>query len=254
MSSRAVEPELKNWKSTHCCLKLRLFSVKFCEWLVSLEVKLKFRLFDHSIEAVIFVWSPRRHVDDVLTLRRNTLLPSSLRIISKQIQRRLRGLLSSPSNSTTRVQRRSVSRRRNFKMQVSDPLLAGRFLCLLAHACILIVSVSFRQGNVLASLPLEADRVDYEAKDVEVKAAEMLSLSLLTLESSTFFGGLSMFNPSQALLSMLAHGSGAIAMSFFLMDQWDMFFFYWHLAFCSVLPLLTEVGVFVNVVILGKRL
>ena len=74
-----------------------------------------------------------------------------------------------------------------------------------------------------------------------------MAVFLLLLELLGFLSGVSMFSPSAALLSTVAHASASVALAYFCLDVWDCHLYWWVFAFCSALPALFEVLLMIGV-------
>nr|XP_025037066.1 transmembrane protein 107 isoform X3 [Pelodiscus sinensis] len=74
-----------------------------------------------------------------------------------------------------------------------------------------------------------------------------VTLGLFAVELAGFLSGISMFNNTQSLLSTGAHASAAVALLFFLFEQWESSLYWWIFAFCSALPAAFEILLFVSV-------
>ncbi|XP_065425215.1 transmembrane protein 107 isoform X8 [Chrysemys picta bellii] len=132
-------------------------------------------------------------------------------------------------------------------MALVSGLVPARFLTLTAHLVIVITIFWSRDNNVLASLPLQYSQQQYQRQDVELVVALSVTLGLFAVELSGFLSGVSMFNHTQSLLSIGAHTAAAVALLFFLFDQWDSSLYWWIFAFCSALPAAFEILLFVSV-------
>ncbi|KAL8177138.1 UNVERIFIED_CONTAM: hypothetical protein K2H54_042553 [Gekko kuhli] len=139
------------------------------------------------------------------------------------------------------------------RMPLVNGLVPSRFLTLTAHLVIVITIFWSRENNVRACLPLQYTQQDYEKKDTEMVVALSVTLGLFVVELAGFLSGVSMFNNLQGLLSTGAHASAAIALLFFLFEQWDGSRYWWIFAFCSALPAAVEVLLFVSVFGLKRK-
>ncbi|XP_065425206.1 transmembrane protein 107 isoform X1 [Chrysemys picta bellii] len=127
-------------------------------------------------------------------------------------------------------------------MALVSGLVPARFLTLTAHLVIVITIFWSRDNNVLASLPLQYSQQQYQRQDVDpgigtdprLVVALSVTLGLFAVELSGFLSGVSMFNHTQSLLSIGAHTAAAVALLFFLFDQWDSSLYWWIFAFCSI--------------------
>ncbi|XP_065273461.1 transmembrane protein 107 [Emys orbicularis] len=132
-------------------------------------------------------------------------------------------------------------------MTLVSGLVPARFLTLTAHLVIIITIFWSRDNNVLASLPLQYSQQQYQRQDVELVVALSVTLGLFAVELAGFLSGVSMFNHTQSLLSIGAHTAAAVALLFFLFDQWDSSLYWRIFAFCSALPAAFEILLFVSV-------
>ncbi|XP_029769494.1 transmembrane protein 107 isoform X1 [Terrapene carolina triunguis] len=132
-------------------------------------------------------------------------------------------------------------------MALVSRLVPARFLTLTAHLVIVITIFWSRDNNVLASLPLQYSQQQYQRQDVELVVALSVTLGLFAVELAGFLSGVSMFNHTQSLLSLAAHCSASICLSFFVLERWESATYWYILAFCSALPAAFEILLFVSV-------
>ncbi|XP_050789171.1 transmembrane protein 107 isoform X1 [Gopherus flavomarginatus] len=117
-------------------------------------------------------------------------------------------------------------------MVLVSGLVPARFLTLTAHLVIVITIFWSRDNNVLASLPLQYSQQQYQRQDVELVVALSVTLGLFAVELAGFLSGVSMFNNTQSLLSLAAHCSASICLSFFVLERWESATYWYILAFC----------------------
>ncbi|XP_063125974.1 transmembrane protein 107 isoform X2 [Rattus norvegicus] len=111
-------------------------------------------------------------------------------------------------------------------------LVPSRFLTLLAHL----------ESNIQACLPLKFTPEEYEKQDNQsitlslcrLVAALCLTLGLFAVELAGFLSGVSMFNSTQSLLSIAAHCSASVALSFFIFERWECTTYWYIFAFCRL--------------------
>ncbi|XP_052052848.1 transmembrane protein 107 isoform X2 [Apodemus sylvaticus] len=146
-------------------------------------------------------------------------------------------------------------------------LVPSRFLTLLAHLVVVITLFWSRESNIQACLPLKFTPEEYEKQDNHavrkpcsdplsprrLLAALCLTLGLFAVELAGFLSGVSMFNSTQSLLSIAAHCSAAVALSFFIFEQWECTTYWYIFAFCSACPAVTETALFIAVFGLKKK-
>ncbi|XP_041094340.1 transmembrane protein 107-like isoform X2 [Polyodon spathula] len=138
-------------------------------------------------------------------------------------------------------------------MPAISSLVPARFLTLTAHLVIVITIFWSRDSNVLACLPLQYTQEQYQARDTELIVALSVTLGLFVIELAGFLSGVSMFNSSQSLLSIAAHVSASVSLLFFLFEQWSCTLYWWIFAFCSALPAVMEIVIFIAVFGLKKK-
>uniref|UniRef100_F6WK53 Transmembrane protein 107 n=2 Tax=Ornithorhynchus anatinus TaxID=9258 RepID=F6WK53_ORNAN len=126
-------------------------------------------------------------------------------------------------------------------------LVPSRFLTLVAHLVIVITMFWSREINVRASLPLEFTKEEYDSQDRQLVIALSVTLGLFVVELAGFFSGISMFNGTQSLLSVAAHASASVSLSFFIFERWECTAYWYIFTFCSALPAATELVLFVAV-------
>ncbi|XP_005399486.1 PREDICTED: transmembrane protein 107 isoform X1 [Chinchilla lanigera] len=132
-------------------------------------------------------------------------------------------------------------------------LVPSRFLTLMAHLVVVITLFWSRDSNVLACLPLRFTPEQYKKRDIELVTALSVTLGLFAVELAGFLSGVSMFNSTQSLISIGAHCSASVALSFFIFERWECTTYWYIFAFCSALPAVTEVALFVAVFGLRKK-
>ncbi|XP_062993374.1 transmembrane protein 107 isoform X2 [Elgaria multicarinata webbii] len=138
-------------------------------------------------------------------------------------------------------------------MPLVTGLVPSRFLTLTAHLVIVITIFWSRESNVRASLPLQSTQEEYENKDTELVVALSVTLGLFAVELAGFLSGVSMFNNVQSLLSLTAHCSASICLSFFVFERWETVTYWYIMGFCSALPAAVEVILFISVFGLKKK-
>nr|XP_034362258.1 transmembrane protein 107 isoform X1 [Arvicanthis niloticus] len=111
-------------------------------------------------------------------------------------------------------------------------LVPSRFLTLLAHLVVVITLFWSRESNIQACLPLKFTPEEYEKQDNQLVAALCLTLGLFAVELAGFLSGVSMFNSTQSLLSIAAHCSASVALSFFIFERWECTTYWYIFAFC----------------------
>ncbi|XP_062969169.1 transmembrane protein 107 isoform X3 [Cynocephalus volans] len=131
-------------------------------------------------------------------------------------------------------------------------LVPSRFLTLLAHLVVVITLFWSRDSNIQACLPLKFTPEEYEKQDIHpfslcrLVAALSVTLGLFAVELAGFLSGVSMFNSTQSLISIGAHCSASVALSFFIFERWEC------TTYCA-LPAVTEMALFVSVCGLKKK-
>ncbi|XP_042327040.1 transmembrane protein 107 isoform X3 [Sceloporus undulatus] len=138
-------------------------------------------------------------------------------------------------------------------MPLVNGLVPSRFLTLTAHLVIVITIFWSRDNNVRASLPLQCTQEEYEDRDMEMVVALSVTLGLFAVELAGFLSGVSMFNNVQSLLSLAAHCSASICLSFFVFERWETVTYWYIMGFCSALPAAVEVLLFISVFGLKKK-
>ncbi|XP_044273245.1 transmembrane protein 107 isoform X1 [Varanus komodoensis] len=138
-------------------------------------------------------------------------------------------------------------------MPLVNGLVPSRFLTLTAHLVIVITIFWSRENNVRASLPLQCTQEEFQKKDTELVVALSVTLGLFAVELVGFFSGVSMFNNAQSLLSLAAHCSASICLSFFVFERWEIVTYWYIMGFCSALPAAVEALLFISVFGLKKK-
>lgn len=134
----------------------------------------------------------------------------------------------------------------------NDALVPTRFLTLSAHFVLLVTLLWARDDNVRACLPPGFSDADYGRKDTEIIIGLSLGLFLLVFEILGFFSGVSMFFPSQALISIIAHCAASIALTYFVVEVWNCTAYWWIFGLCSLIPAFSELCVIIGVTLLKK--
>ncbi|KAF6299963.1 transmembrane protein 107 [Rhinolophus ferrumequinum] len=111
-------------------------------------------------------------------------------------------------------------------------LVPSRFLTLLAHLVVVITLFWSRDSNIQACLPLTFTPEEYEKQDIQLVAALSVTLGLFAVELAGFFSGVSMFNSTQSLISIGAHCSASVALSFFIFERWECTTYWYIFVFC----------------------
>ncbi|XP_041479468.1 transmembrane protein 107-like [Lytechinus variegatus] len=131
-------------------------------------------------------------------------------------------------------------------------LIPARFLCLIAHLVITVTLIWSRDANVRACLPETYTDTEYNTVDVALIIGLSLSIVFLVIEIIGFMSGVSMFIHPVGLLSTTCHASAAIALSFYLFEEWPCYIFWYIFGFCSAFPALVEIAVLIAVLGLKK--
>ncbi|XP_031994339.1 transmembrane protein 107 isoform X1 [Hylobates moloch] len=138
-------------------------------------------------------------------------------------------------------------------------LVPCRFLTLLAHLVVVITLFWSRDSNIQACLPLRFTPEEYDKQDIHplplcrLVAALSVTLGLFAVELAGFLSGVSMFNSTQSLISIGAHCSASVALSFFMFERWECTTYWYIFVFCSALPAVTEMALFVTVFGLKRK-
>uniref|UniRef100_A0A2K5EJH6 Transmembrane protein 107 n=1 Tax=Aotus nancymaae TaxID=37293 RepID=A0A2K5EJH6_AOTNA len=138
-------------------------------------------------------------------------------------------------------------------------LVPSRFLTLLAHLVVVITLFWSRDSNIQACLPLRFTPEEYEKQDIHpipfcrLVAALSVTLGLFAVELAGFLLGVSMFNSTQSLISIGAHCSASVALSFFIFERWECTTYWYIFVFCSALPAVTEMALFIAIFGLKKK-
>ncbi|XP_077326749.1 transmembrane protein 107 isoform X1 [Lithobates pipiens] len=132
-------------------------------------------------------------------------------------------------------------------MAVINSLIPARFLTLLAHLVIVVTIFWSRENNVLACLPVSYTQDQYNAADTQLIVALSVTLGMFVIELAGFLSGVSMFNNTQSLLSLVAHCSASVSLSLFVSQKWECTSYWYIFGFCSAFPAFTEIIVFIAV-------
>ncbi|XP_076364911.1 transmembrane protein 107-like [Tachypleus tridentatus] len=135
-----------------------------------------------------------------------------------------------------------------------NSLIPSRFLIVSSHLLVLLTVFWSREENIKACLELSYSDENYKRKDTQFLVGVSLSLFFLLTEIIGFFGGMSIFCPSQDIFSIITHSLGTIAMSYFIAHSWDCDLFWWIFCFSSVMPGITEIIIIVKVLGMNKSI
>ncbi|XP_066497688.1 transmembrane protein 107 [Hoplias malabaricus] len=138
-------------------------------------------------------------------------------------------------------------------MSVINSLVPARFLTLTAHLVIVITIFWSRDNNIRACLPLDFTDEQYRNEETRLVIALSVTLGLFAVELIGFFSGVTMFKSNQGLLSVAAHCTASVCLSFFVFQQWECWTYWIIFAFCSVVPALGELVQIVAVLGLKKK-
>ncbi|XP_075238060.1 transmembrane protein 107-like [Lycorma delicatula] len=134
----------------------------------------------------------------------------------------------------------------------ADGLIPARFLTLLAHLTILIVTLWARDEIVVSCLPYDYNGNDYGIKITEMIIGLSLAIGFIGIELIGFMSGLSMFMPSASVFSIGCHSTASILLSYALFDEWDCSLYWWIFAMCSLPPGLFEIIYAFSQIVLKK--
>ncbi|KAK1331656.1 hypothetical protein QTO34_009620 [Cnephaeus nilssonii] len=145
---------------------------------------------------------------------------------------------------------------------------------------ILFALLAPQDSNIQACLPLTFTTEEYKTQDIQLVAALAVTLGLFAVELAGFFSGVSMFNSTQSLIfvegarseperkglliqrfsltrvryqAIGAHCSASVALSFFIFERWECTMYWYIFVFCSALPAVTEMALFISVFGLKKK-
>ncbi|XP_037595541.1 transmembrane protein 107 isoform X3 [Cebus imitator] len=138
-------------------------------------------------------------------------------------------------------------------------LVPSRFLTLLAHLVVVITLFWSRQHPGLPASQVHPRGVREGGHSVSslrmgwLVAALSVTLGLFAVELAGFLLGVSMFNSTQSLISIGAHCSASVALSFFIFERWECTTYWYIFVFCSALPAVTEMALFIAIFGLKKK-
>ncbi|XP_067144809.1 transmembrane protein 107-like [Centruroides vittatus] len=138
-------------------------------------------------------------------------------------------------------------------MQISG-LVPARFLTIISHLVMLITILWARDENVKACLPWTYTEEEYNHKDNQLIVGLSLAILFVGIELIGFLSGITMFFPTQSLLSIVTHSSATIALAYFITDIWDCDLYWWIFGFCSALPVFSEILVLIGVLAWKKTI
>ena len=116
-----------------------------------------------------------------------------------------------------------------------------RLLTMISHMVIAVTLLFSREENVKHCLPLEHTRSEFEQKDMELTMGLGAAIGFIIIEFIGFLCGLSMFGtPTVTLISITAHTSATVELSYFAINEWNCQLFWWLFGLCSAFPALLE--------------
>ncbi|XP_023344059.1 transmembrane protein 107 isoform X1 [Eurytemora carolleeae] len=131
-------------------------------------------------------------------------------------------------------------------------LVPARFLCLISHLILSITLLMSKQENIKACLPLEYTEDMMYRKETELTAGLGVAIGLMGIEMIGFLAGLSMFSPTQALVSICSHATATVSLAYMMLDLWDCSLYWVVFSLCSCIPATIEVSIMIGVVGLKK--
>ncbi|XP_033107701.1 transmembrane protein 107-like isoform X1 [Anneissia japonica] len=131
-------------------------------------------------------------------------------------------------------------------------IVPARFLCLISHLVVAITILWARDANVIASIPADYTQDEYDDKDVSLIVGLVFTLFFIGLELVGFMSGVSMFSNFANLISVIAHASATVSLSYFLFEKWPIYRFWWIFSFCSVVPAFIEMVIIISVACLKR--
>ncbi|XP_072885691.1 transmembrane protein 107-like isoform X1 [Hemitrygon akajei] len=131
-------------------------------------------------------------------------------------------------------------------MLMPSSLIPSRFLTLVAHFVIVVNIFWSREDNVLACLPSSYTLQQYQRRDTELIIALSVTLGMFLIELLGFFSGVSMFNSTQSLISVTAHCSGSICLSFFVFERWECWTYWYIFGFCRTVTRISPLVIMIS--------
>ncbi|XP_032836711.1 transmembrane protein 107-like isoform X2 [Petromyzon marinus] len=138
-------------------------------------------------------------------------------------------------------------------MPAISGVVPARFLTMVSHLVVVVTIFWSKEVSVLGSLPLEATKAEVTSKETELTVALSVTIALFAVELLGFLSGVTTLNYTQGLLSVCAHASGSIALSFFLLEGWPLTTYWAVFTFCSALPAAVEVTLIVCAITCKRR-
>uniref|UniRef100_A0A672S6F0 Transmembrane protein 107 n=1 Tax=Sinocyclocheilus grahami TaxID=75366 RepID=A0A672S6F0_SINGR len=135
-------------------------------------------------------------------------------------------------------------------MSVVNSQVPARFLTLVAHLVIVIIIFWSRENSVRACLPLDYTNEEYRLEDTRyayISCSTTIKLFYVSLPVAHHHHRLNL------LSSIGCHASGSVALLFFLFEQWTCSIYWWIFGFCSVIPALYEMVLFVVVFVFKRK-
>jgi len=133
-------------------------------------------------------------------------------------------------------------------------LIPARFLTLIAYFILTVILYWSKTPNIEACLPLSYTQSQFDYINTQIIIGVSISLGFFAFEIVGFMAAISMFMPSQGMISFLAHASGSVSLVLFLFDTWCAFYYWYIFAFCSCVPFVTEILVWIGVFVQKKSI
>ncbi|CAH8648403.1 unnamed protein product [Dicrocoelium dendriticum] len=126
--------------------------------------------------------------------------------------------------------------------QRTHALVPTRFLVIMAHLVLCGTLLLDKKSDIIdRSLPKRFSADDARRVYHQCLTAFILSVIFLLLELFGFLSGATMFMGTYNLVSVLFHFSGVVATSYFIVERWNIFS-YWYIFVGSIcIPFVLEI-------------
>ncbi|KYB25427.1 Transmembrane protein 107-like Protein [Tribolium castaneum] len=137
-------------------------------------------------------------------------------------------------------------------MYYASELIPAKFLVLVAHFTICVLLLWNSPQSVKACLTQEASEEVFRIHHTQLVVGLSVSVGMICFELFIFLIGLTMFHPTSALLSIGCHASACFLLSYIVLDGWQCGWFWWIFTFGSVVPILNDSCILVDIIINKK--
>eukprot|EP00243_Klebsormidium_subtile_P003026 TRINITY_DN16162_c0_g1_i1.p1 TRINITY_DN16162_c0_g1~~TRINITY_DN16162_c0_g1_i1.p1 ORF type:complete len:172 (-),score=21.20 TRINITY_DN16162_c0_g1_i1:181-696(-) len=126
---------------------------------------------------------------------------------------------------------------------VEEITLPARFVTTAAHLVCSLTVFYDADNIVLQALDINATEPQVHKHRTELLALSAISMVCFVAEFLGTFSGVSLFLPKINGLYIWLHFVGAVLLSFFVSQHWELTWFVYIVVFCNIVPTLVEICV-----------